>query len=188
MPEANSDLDRAQASSVPASGEPAGIAADLITNTGYYLRVRPALPEDREKLAGFLAALSPEDSRHRFPGLRGRDRVENMLGSGDRSRLSFLAFERFTDELIAAATLDIEESDGSAQFAVVTRSDRKSRGVSWSLLQHVLAYARQAGIRRLQSIEHADDQRALKLEREMGFTVHSCLSDERLMIAEKILD
>lgn len=188
MSEANSDPEPEKSRPVPASGGPIDIGADLITNTGYYLRVRPALPEDRDKLAMFLAALSPEDSRHRFPGLRGRDRVENMLGHDERSRLSFLAFERFTGELIAVATVDIEQSDGSAQFAVVTRSDRKSRGVSWSLLQHVLAYARRAGIRRLQSIEHADHQRALKLEREMGFTVHPCLNDKRLMIAEKVLD
>ena len=80
-----------------------------------------------------------------------------------------------------------DQNYDTAEFALSTRPDRRAHGVSWALLDHVARYARNVGIRRLTSLETADDEKALKLEREMGFTVHICPDEATLMLAEKVL-
>lgn len=163
---------------------------DVDTNTGFAIHIRPARPGDEDALADLFAKLSPDDLRHRFlTAVRNvsKDVLEAMVRNDNPHGISFLAFERFTGELIAAAQLVAESDYSSAEFAVATRPDRKAHGVSWALLDHLVRYAEAAGIGRVTSLETSDDDKALKLEREMGFTVRACPDDATLMIAEKQL-
>jgi GNAT superfamily N-acetyltransferase len=176
----------------PLSTQAAEIAwtADLITNTGYHLHVRPARPDDETAVAAFFRRLTPDDLRHRFlSALRevGYARLKEMVRNDDPHSINFLAFERFTGQLVATAMLVADGDYDTAEFALATRSDRKAHGISWSLLEHLTRYAKEIGIRRIQSVETSDDDKALRLERELGFTVRTCPDDATLMIAEKIL-
>ena len=168
-----------------------GWTADLTTNVGYHILVRPARPADEAALADLFRALGPEDLRHRFlSSIRevASEQIQAMARNDDPHSVSFLAFERFTGRLIATAMLVADATFDTAEFALATRPDRRTYGVSWTLLEHLVRYATKAGIRRLTSIETSDDIRAMKLEREMGFTVRACPDDAALMIAEKVLN
>ena len=163
---------------------------DLDTNTGFAIHIRPARPGDERALSELFAKLTAEDLRHRFlTAVRhvSQDVLKAMARNDNPHAISFLAFERFTGELVAAAQLVADSDYSSAEFAVSTRGDRKSYGVSWALLDHMVRYAEAAGIGRVTSLETSDDDKALKLEREMGFTVRACPDDSTLMIAEKQL-
>ena len=60
-----------------------------------------------------------------------------------------------------------------AELAISVHADFKNRGVSWTLVQHVLDYARAEGIETVESVESSENHAALKLEREAGFVAVS---------------
>lgn len=161
-----------------------------ITRTGLELRIRPAEPGDLDRLRDFFRHVSPEDLRHRFlSALRevSADRLEAMTRKNDPRVIDFLAIEPASGEVIATAMLVADEAFDTAEFAICTRADSKHQGVSWTILEHLIRFAEAAGIKRLESLQTADDSVAMQLEREMGFAVRRCPDDATLMIAEKTL-
>jgi acetyltransferase len=190
MATTNPDLPGDSASPRSSPGPGNEWSVDLVTNDGTRFRARPACPDDEEALANFFRHLPPDDLRHRFlTGIRevGGERLKEMARNDDPHIVNFLAIEQETGAIIASAMLAASEDYSQGEFAVSTRPEWKQRGVSWTLLEHLVRYATSAGIRILQSIETSDDARALQLEREMGFKTRLCPGDSTLMIAEKQL-
>jgi len=146
-------------------------ARDLITRGGVAMHVRPVVPTDEGALAELFRHVTPEDIRFRFlTGLRevGRDRLTAMAQIDYRRMINFLAFAE-DGQLIATAMLACDPDCVRAELAISVHADFKGRGVSWTLLQHVLDYARAEGIETVESVESSDNHAALKLEREAGF-------------------
>ncbi len=75
-----------------------------------------------------------------------------------------------------------------AEVALATRADMRGRGVSWSLFEHVLRYARAERIAVVEALEFADHEAALRMEREMGFTCHADPADPTLRTVRCALD
>ena len=63
----------------------------------------------------------------------------------------------------------------------------KNTGVSWTLLGHVLRYAKAERIGAVEAIECADHDAALRMEQELGFAVESDPDDATLRIARLVL-
>jgi acetyltransferase len=190
MASTHSELSRDSASPLSAQAAEIGWSADLVTNRGIRFHVRPARPGDEEALGDFFRSLPPEDLRHRFlTGLRevGDERLKAMVRNDDPHTINFLAIDEETGKVMATAMLAATTDYSEGEFAVSTRPEWKQRGVSWTLLEHLVSYAKAAGIKRIESIETSDDARALQLEREMGFRTRLCPEDATLMIAEKEL-
>lgn len=144
---------------------------DLVTRDGVAIHVRPVKPDDEAALAEFFRHVTPEDLRFRFlTGLQevGRDRLAAMTQIDYRRTMNFLAFAE-DGLLIATAMLACDPDGVRAELAISVRADFKGRGVSWTLVQHVLDYARAEGIETVESVESSDNHAALKLEREAGF-------------------
>jgi acetyltransferase len=146
-------------------------AKDFVTRGGVKMHVRPARPDDEVALAELFRHVTPEDLRFRFlTGLRevGRDRLVAMTQIDYRRMMNFLAFDE--DGTLIATGLLASDPDGvQAEFAISVHRDFKGRGVSWTLVRHILAYAEAEGIRTVESVESVDNHAALALEREAGF-------------------
>lgn len=165
-------------------------SADLATRSGAKIHVRPVRADDESLLADFFAHVSPEDLRFRFLGGMATVRHEQltMMTRVDyRRTISFLAFDRDNGTLLAAAMLAADPDRTRAEVAMATREDAKATGVSWTLLLHVMRYAKAEGIGRIEAVEYADHDAALRMERELGFVVASDPEDATLRIATKIL-
>jgi acetyltransferase len=150
-------------------------ARDLETRSGLKLHIRPVRPDDEAALAELFRHVTAEDLRFRFlTGLRevGRDRLAAMTQIDYRRMMNFLAFD---DEgtLIATAMLATDPDRVRAELAISVHADFKNRGVSWTLVQHALDYARAEGIETVESVESSENHAALKLEREAGFVAVS---------------
>lgn len=162
----------------------------VVTQTGEELLIRPANPLDHDALKSFFDQVSHDDLYFRFlSGLRqvDEDRLQHMLQDDDDQAIDFLAVSLESGEILASAMLCADDKFQVAEFAVVTRRDKKGCGVSWALLEHALRYAQAMGIKMVRSLESASQSDALKLEREMGFAVRSHPDDATLMLAEKTL-
>ena len=190
MATTHTELARDRASPLSTQAAEIGWSGDLVTKSGTRFHVRPARPGDEENLAALFRSLPPEDLRHRFlTGLRevSRHQLEEMVRNDDPHTINFLAIDEASGTIIATAMLAASKDYSEGEFALATRPDSKQKGVSWTLLEHLVGFARAAGIKLLQSIETSDDARALQLEREMGFRTRLCPDDATLMIAEKKL-
>lgn len=151
--------------------------ADLTTQSGIRLFVRPARASNKAALIEFFSKLSPEDCRLRFrdPDNVGEAEVAAMLAPGDRV-MTFLAFDE-SRRLIACCSLFDEPDGETAEVILSVGTDWKDKGVSWTLLEHALAYAKAHGLKCVRSIERGDDRAAINLEHEMGFVARLLCAD-----------
>lgn len=165
-----------------------GWNAVATTHTGVKVTITPARPEDRSALERFFERVTPEDLYFRFlSGLRKVDdaRLEAMLRDDDDSSIDFLAIDDEDGEILATAMLVADADFDSAEIAMCTREDAKHKGISWVLLDHGANYAAAMGVRRIYALQSISQADALRLEREMGFTVRTQPDDPTTMLVEK---
>jgi N-acetylglutamate synthase-like GNAT family acetyltransferase len=166
---------------------PGADQAMLTTRSGFQFAVRPASADDEADLARLFARLTHEDLRYRFlsPLKRvGPDVLAMMTHVDHKQTESFLAFDASNGQLIANAMLAASPNNEKAEVALAVDGDYKHRGVSWTLLQHVMQAAKARGIKKLQSIEDRGHKAAIALEREIGFKARSYPGDATLMLLE----
>ena len=166
-------------------------SADLTTRDGFSFQVRSANPGDEAALAEFFAHVTPEDMRFRFlTAVRNVDheRLVAMTNVDHKRTENFLAFELGSTSVIATAMLAADAALEKAEVALAIRPAYKHRGVSWTLLEHVVRFARAKGFKSIESIESRDNHAAIELEREMGFTAQPCPGDPTAVIVRAVLD
>jgi acetyltransferase len=168
---------------------PAAWSANIVTRAGVALHIRPAVPSDAALLSAFFRQVTPEDLRFRFLSSIGKvdlTQITVMTQVDYRRTISFLALEP-AGSVVAAVMLAADPDLERAEIAMSTRSDMKGKGVSYTLLQHVLRYAEAQGIAIIEAVEFADHDEALRMERELGFTALSCPDDPSLRIVRRAL-
>lgn len=166
---------------------PAEWVADLVTRSGLALHVRPVRPDDEAALAGMFAHVAPDDLRFRFlSGVRtvGRARLVPMTQVDYRRAINFLAFAGNT--LVASAMLACDPDRVRAELAIAVHADFKGKGVSWTLIEHVLRYARAEGIETIESLESRENHAAIALEREAGFEVLPGESSSEILVRRRV--
>ena len=156
----------------------------LTTRNGFEFFTRPAGPPDEAELGRFFEGVTPEDLRFRFlSSIRkvSQDRLEAMTSYDHRTTENFLAYDKDRTTIFATAMLAADPALRTAEVAIVILPDYKKRGVSWTLLRHVMHFAKARGIRTLESVETRDHHAAIDLEREMGFKAVECPDDPTLV-------
>ena len=167
-----------------------GWEKQLTTRSGYSFHVRPAMEMDAEALDGLFAQISPADLRFRF--LTGvsqvpQETIAQMVQVDHRKTENFLAIDA-DGSLVGSALVAADDSLDVAEVAVSIRQDHKGRGIGWTLLEHVAAYAKARGIRKLQTIESRENHAVIELEREMGFVARPCPDEPGLVLVETVLN
>jgi acetyltransferase len=163
--------------------------ADLVTRGGVNLHVRPVLPGDEWALAAFFHHVSDEDKRFRFlSAVRevGHERLAAMTQVDYRRTINFLAFAE--DGTLVATAMVATSGDGSrAEFAISVHQSWKGKGISWTMTDFILDYARAEGIQTVESLESRENHAAIALEREFGFRTVPCDDSPSEIIARKEL-
>ena len=161
----------------------------LVTRGGVRLHVRRAHAGDEAALADFFRHVTPEDLRFRFlTSVKdvGHDRLAAMTAP-DPDTDSFLA-EDDQGAIVATALLAGDPEHKRGEVAVTIRSDLKGRGIGWTLLDHLVTVARARGYRAVESLEDRQNQSAISLEREMGFSAVPIEGEPTLLIIRRELD
>lgn len=165
-------------------------SAQLTTRSGVKLNVRSASSDDEERLLDFFESVTPEDLRFRFlSALKhvGRPFVHQLADLDHDRTEHLLGFDARDGALVGSAMIAADERKEKAEVAVLVRSDLKGRGIGWAMLSHACDYAASRGIRRVESIEAADNRTAISLEEEMGFETRDYPEDRTLRLVSKDL-
>jgi acetyltransferase len=140
------------------------------------VRVRPIRPEDEEALVDMLRRSSREDIRLRFFGAIKAFTLPfaARLTQIDYDReMALVALPPDSGEILGVARLGTDPDREAAEFAIMVRSDLKGTGLGYSLMCAILDYARQAGVRRVFGEVLKENERMLRMARELGFTIRA---------------
>ena len=133
--------------------------------------LRRASPQDRERVAQFLAAMDREGlyERHFAHGEAPNQALLRRLDLLDqRERVAILALAH--DGAVLGHGEYVGE-DGEAEFAIMLLPLLRGRGVGTRLLGALLESARNAGQTRLHGVIQATNTRALQLVLRNGFRI-----------------
>ncbi|MEP4423788.1 MAG: GNAT family N-acetyltransferase, partial [Nitratireductor sp.] len=148
--------------------------------------IRPIRPADIALYSDFLARIAPDDIRFRFLAQRKSFPHQMLvrLTQLDYAReMAFVALDAITGELAAVGRLSSDPDREKAEYALLVRTDLQGRGLGWALLSQLVDYARSEGIRRIEGVVLADNEKMLALCREFGFSVAPSETESGLCVA-----
>ena len=143
---------------------------------GTALLMRPVRPEDERLYGPFLAAVSREDLRLRFfaPVKDFSHAFIARFTQIDYARaMAFLAIDEASGEMLGVVRLHADAAYERGEYAVLVRSDLKSHGLGWLLMQMIIDYARAEGIRVIEGQVLRENTTMLNMCRELGFEIAS---------------
>jgi acetyltransferase len=150
------------------------------------LTIRPVRPEDAGKLDALFHRMTPEDMRHRFFGAireLSPEQLVKFTRLDYEKDMAFVAVRDPIGEVVGVARLAREQDPAVGEFAVVVQPDVKGHGVGTYLMQRLLEWARQHGVRDVMGEILADNDPMLDLARQLGFTLHYSHGDPMIIEA-----
>jgi acetyltransferase len=87
--------------------------------------------------------------------------------------MALVALDPGSNEICGAVRLIADPDNEAAEFAVMVRSDLKGAGLGYSLMDHIIAYARARGIQRVFGEVLRENTIMLHMAEEMGFATVS---------------
>jgi acetyltransferase len=139
---------------------------------GERVLIRRAQPEDVALYPDFLRDVSADDLRLRFFA-----RIAELTAA-EKDKLShldyiheiaFVALDESTGQMLGLVRLKDELDERTAEFAILVRSRLKGHGFGWLLMQRVIEYAKQKGLRRVYGDVLAENTSMLQMCAELGF-------------------
>jgi acetyltransferase len=143
---------------------------------GRTVLLRPLRPEDAPQHREFISHISEHDMHSRF------FRAVKELPPGDLAYLTQLDYERAMafiavgtgsqgqSETLGVVRAQADPDNESAEFAVLIRSDLKGQGLGSQLMEKIIRYCRQRGVRRIAGDVLVTNERMLQLAASQGFT------------------
>ena len=156
-----------------------------------HLRIRPIRPSDAAQHDAFFHRLSPEDIRSRFFA-SVRDLTPEQLRKFTRldydRDMAFIAVREVTGETVGVARLARMENPQVAEFAVALQHDVQGKGLAAHLMQRLLEWAPQHGLRQIVGEILSDNAPMLDLARHLGFALNHQADDPQIIEAKLCLD
>ncbi len=153
------------------------------------ITVRPVRPDDVRLYAKFFADMSPEDVRMRFftPRVALTPQFLARLTQIDYAReMAFVALAPDNGELLGVVRLVLDPDLVNGEYGILVRSDQKGRGLGWRLMQHLIAYARAEGVRRITGLVLSENTTMIAMARGLGFKM--MINEEDPEVIEVRLD
>jgi acetyltransferase len=97
------------------------------------------------------------------------EEIEKLKHLDYRHEMAFVALDDDTGRLLGLVRLRDELDEQTAQFAILVRSRLKGHGLGWLLMQRVIDYAKEKGLRRVYGDVLAENTAMLQMCGELGF-------------------
>lgn len=160
--------------------------AELSTSHGTVVRLRPIRPDDQALYEDFFAAVTPADTRLRFfaPRAETSHRFLARLTQIDYAReMAFVALDSTGASLLGVSRFIADPDFERGEYAVLVRSDLKGQGIGWALMQHLISYARSAGLGQIYGHILRENAVMIDMARQLGFVIAGDPEDSTLIVA-----
>ena len=136
--------------------------------------IRPMNPSDFEAEREFITALSPESRRFRFQEqVVASDELVAQLVDIDHSRQeAFVAVaeDAGKERIVGVSRYALANEPGTCEIAVTVLDAWQGFGLGKLLMQRLIDAARERGLRRMVSLDFAENHHMTHLARHFGFT------------------
>jgi acetyltransferase len=152
---------------------------------GTQIFVRPLRPEDEPRVRRFHEGISAEDLRLRFfaPLKEFSHAFLARLVQLDYARaIAFVAIDEVSGDFLGIVRLHADSNYERAEYAVLVRSDLKSHGIGWKLMELMIRYARSEGLRRIEGQVLQKNMMMLRMCREFGFQIADDPDDRTIKV------
>jgi len=139
---------------------------------GRHVLLRPIRPEDEELVRRFFSRVTADDLRLRFFAPVkdiGHAFIARLTQLDYARAMAFVALDESSGEMLGGVRLHADANYRNAEYAILVRSDLKGHGYGWLLMQTIIAYARQEGIRRIEGQVLRENTTMLAMCTELGF-------------------
>ncbi len=87
--------------------------------------------------------------------------------------MAFLAIDAASGALLGVVRLHSDADYRDGEYAVLVRSDLKSRGLGWLLMQLIIEYARSEGLSSISGEVLRENSAMLQMCQELGFQIQN---------------
>ncbi|WP_277811909.1 bifunctional acetate--CoA ligase family protein/GNAT family N-acetyltransferase [Chromohalobacter canadensis] len=151
---------------------PQQLEEEIETRAGQRYCLRPIRPEDEGALVEMLRNSTPEDVRLRFfAAIKAFDHAfAARLTQIDYDReMAFVATLPEDAAIVGVVRLSADPDKEKAEFAIMVRSDKKGTGLGYRLMQQMIDYARETGIRQVFADVLRENHSMRQMAAELGF-------------------
>jgi acetyltransferase len=147
---------------------------ELVTFLAQWIRLRPLQAADRALLEDLCRRTEAHDLQMRFfSGLRSLppSLLDELMRTDPDRRITLVAIGAAgggQPEMLAVARAHAS-ADGTAELALLVRSDLKGKGLGSLLLDRLIARCRSRGLRGLTAVVLPENTRMLRLAGRFGF-------------------
>jgi len=154
---------------------------------GTIVRIRPICPADRHIEADFVRRLSPGARHYRFLGgvhELSDEQLEAFCSVDGEQTMAFIATVQEDGEEVEVGVSRYAPgaTEDHREFAITVADDWQDRGLGAELARRLIAHARDHGVKRLHSVELADNAFMRALAAELGMSTNRDPNDVHQVI------
>jgi acetyltransferase len=157
--------------------------------SGERILIRPIRPTDATAHRAFFNRLSPEDIRLRFfAAVRELTTAQlDKFTRLDGRDMALIAVREESGDTVGVARLVREDDPRAAEFAVIVQHDHQGKGLATHLMQRLLDWAPQHGVREVVGEILAVNVAMIDLARHLGFRLQHLPEDQQILKARLTL-
>jgi acetyltransferase len=140
--------------------------------TGEKVHIRPLRVADTALYPDFLADVTREDLRLRFFVVMGEVApviIDRLVHYNPAVAMAFIAIDEKDGRMLGVVRLHDDPSGETGEFAILMRSQLKGLGLGWLMMKHMIAYAREKGLRSVHGQVLSENTTMLRMCAELGF-------------------
>ncbi len=140
--------------------------------TGKKVHIRPLRAADAVLYPNFLADVTREDLRLRFFAVMRElapEIIERLVHYDPATAMAFIAIDEKDGRMLGVVRLHDDASGENGEFAILTRSQLKGHGLGWLMMKHMIAYAKEKGLRSVHGQVLCENTTMLQMCAELGF-------------------
>jgi GNAT superfamily N-acetyltransferase len=136
--------------------------------------IRPLKAEDAAFYPDFLAEVTREDLRLRFFVAMQQlapEIIDKLVHYDPQQAMAFIAIEEKSGRMLGVVRLHDDADGKNAEFAILVRSHLKGHGLGWLMMKHMIAAAKDKGLKIVHGQVLGENRMMLKMCGELGFHV-----------------
>ncbi len=158
---------------------------------GEKVLIRQLVPEDAALYPDFLAEVTGEDLRLRFfAPMRevSPELIDKLIHYDSAHAMAFIAIAEASGKMLGVVRLHDDATDTTGEFAILVRSRLKGHGLGWLLMKHMIAYAKERGLKAVRGEVLAENTSMLLMCGELGFHAQNDPDEHGVKQVELLLD
>jgi acetyltransferase len=134
--------------------------------------LRPLTVADAALYSEFLQDVTREDLRLRFfAAMRelSPEMIDKLVHYDPAHAMAFIAIAEADGRMLGVVRLHDDPSGKIGEFAILLRSHLKGHGLGWLMMKHMIAYAKDRGLKTVRGQVLAENATMLLMCGELGF-------------------